>query len=85
MQLLIGQMCVLCGHTDGEDDFLSVGGVEKPAVVHRLCAEYVPEVYIDFCADGEEMAVGVDTIPKARWKLVCAFIKCHFTEHIAVL
>jgi hypothetical protein len=53
-------------------EVLPVAGHDK--IAHRICAEYVPEVKIEFANginnNNKEIVVGYDAIPKSRWKLV---------------
>jgi len=40
---------------------------------HRICAEYIPETYIQVSEDGQEIVAGEELITPARWNLKCLY------------
>ncbi|KAI9304881.1 JmjC domain, hydroxylase-domain-containing protein [Cunninghamella echinulata] len=64
------QPCVLCTSKELTDMNTLEG---KRA--HRLCAEAIPETYIDQLENGESVVCGIKNIPPARKKLACLY--CH--------
>ncbi|CAO3644473.1 unnamed protein product [Cunninghamella blakesleeana] len=69
-KLLEEKPCVLCSSKEPTDINTSDG---KRA--HRLCAEAIPETYIEQLENGESIVCGIKNIPMARKKLTCLY--CH--------
>ncbi|KAI8093534.1 JmjC domain, hydroxylase-domain-containing protein [Halteromyces radiatus] len=46
--------------------------------VHQLCAEYIPDTYLEKLPNGKWIVHGIKNIPPARWKLSCLY--CHVNK-----
>ncbi|SAM03731.1 hypothetical protein [Absidia glauca] len=44
-------------------------------MAHWICAESIPDTYMEKVSEGQWLVRGVKNIPAARWKLVCLY--CH--------
>ncbi|CAO3594056.1 unnamed protein product [Absidia cylindrospora] len=62
--------CILCTSQYPADI-----GLDDGRMVHRLCAESIPETYLEQLDDGKWLVRGINNIPSARWKLSCLY--CH--------
>jgi hypothetical protein len=66
------KQCLICGREDLSDTMLPVEAREK--FIHRHCALWIPELSIERDGEaGEEEVVGLESIPRARWKLECKY------------
>ncbi|ORZ24061.1 JmjC domain, hydroxylase-domain-containing protein [Absidia repens] len=62
--------CVFCTSHYPTDTELDDG-----RMVHRLCAESIPETYLEQVNDEKWVVRGITSIPPARWKLSCLFCR----------
>ncbi|KAI8331725.1 JmjC domain, hydroxylase-domain-containing protein [Chlamydoabsidia padenii] len=70
IRLMQDTSCVLCTSRYPADIETNEG-----RMAHRLCAESIPETWLDQLDNGKWIVKGVKKIPNARWKLVCLY--CH--------
>ncbi|SAM03995.1 hypothetical protein [Absidia glauca] len=70
IRLMQDTSCILCTSQHPSDIETYEG-----RMAHRLCAESIPETYLDQLQDGKWIVQGVKNIPNARWKLDCLY--CH--------
>ncbi|ORY96379.1 JmjC domain, hydroxylase-domain-containing protein [Syncephalastrum racemosum] len=61
-------ICILCSNSTTKADITTMDGSAR---AHRRCAEIIPETSVT----DNDILQGLDTIPKARWKLLCQICK----------
>ena len=64
--------CAMCGRKRGE--MLAIVNNEKTKI-HRVCAEWIPELVIVQTESGDEFVDGLNAVPRARKNLKCKY--CH--------
>lgn len=68
----IQEACVLCPNNAAHEPLIPTQDGRR---VHRVCALYTPETWVDDSQDGVERALGVNNIDKARLDLKCNFCR----------
>ncbi|ORX54139.1 JmjC-domain-containing protein [Hesseltinella vesiculosa] len=63
--------CILCCNETIPTDMITSD--HQP--IHQLCAESIPETYLEQTPSGQSVVAGIQDIHPSRWKLTCLF--CH--------
>jgi hypothetical protein len=61
---------MLCPYDSPQEPLLPTTSGKQ---AHRICAEYIPETYIQISEDGQEVVAGEELITPARWGLKCLY------------